>query len=322
MLDGSHFFPKELQQDALKNLKTCHRTSYEHEGITVNAVFATPGASTKTVERFTKILHWMNFVMTLLKSWTVKFDKTQLTVVLLDMDAPRRVPGSSSKFRLNDPRSAAMPSPLHVNGGVTYFRQDHVFVFRREDMLKVLIHELIHFFDLDYKWGLGGDQAVLGTMLMTNSVNANEAFVESLAIAIHVCVFCIATGVKREKVLDVFEQEMQYLLQQALCITVIYIHSIKKTGGRTLIEKSSASAYYVLKTALLMNDKYWTFLEKNRYNIGEVGRFREFVRVCEESIVSGSEFWKALESMYKTSGTCTVGASLSMTSLDVLDDTL
>ena len=298
-LKQSHFFPKELYATAIKTLKHVYVATYETDGINIQFEYVARG-NNDDAERVQKLLHYMNFCILLLKKWS-SAKKDKMRVMILDIDYPRRVPADMN-----------LPTPLHVNGGVTYVNEGDIYVFRREDMLKVLIHELVHYFDLDYKWATKAEQKSLGDMLWSENINANEAFVDSLAVLLNTCLYCIAEG--RNDIQEVFAAEMDHVLRGALCLTLIQIKH-----GRNVQEKSNASSYYILKAALLMNPDYFGFLGKCNYSINDSGRFKEFLGVCERSLQSGNAFWRSLESMWKSSqGTCVPGSSLSMTSLSAL----
>lgn len=67
--------------------------------------------------------------------------------------------------------------PHYINGGFTYLHKDIIFVYRNDEMFKVVLHEVIHhaFYFKDYDMYLGDP------IRSKVNINFNEAIVEFLA---------------------------------------------------------------------------------------------------------------------------------------------
>lgn len=67
--------------------------------------------------------------------------------------------------------------PHYINGGFTYLHRDIIFVYRNDEMFKVVLHEVIHhaFYFKDYEMYLGDP------IRSKVNINFNEAIVEFLA---------------------------------------------------------------------------------------------------------------------------------------------
>lgn len=70
-----------------------------------------------------------------------------------------------------------------VNGGYTKFHNKKMVVWRREDGLKVFIHELIHYFDIDLKFRKYGDvNNYTSNNITKNTDYSFEAFTDFIAL--------------------------------------------------------------------------------------------------------------------------------------------
>ena len=71
-----------------------------------------------------------------------------------------------------------------INSGVCYKYYKWIQIFRSEELLKVLIHELLHYYDLDCNTTDWIDE-LLPIKTPCNSLLLNEAVTESMAIILH-----------------------------------------------------------------------------------------------------------------------------------------
>jgi hypothetical protein len=75
--------------------------------------------------------------------------------------------------------------PININSGSTYPRIN-IFLWRKEELLKVLIHELIHFYGIDYNLFINNKET---DFCIVGEDRNNEAYTESLAILINTFIF-------------------------------------------------------------------------------------------------------------------------------------
>lgn len=143
--------------------------------------------------------------------------------------------------------------PVHVNSGVTFFTPGlgpTIFIFRREEHLKVLTHELIHAFGADAF--MHGSQDVDGLeneiahaiRLDTTKLGFGEAYVDALAIMAYALLASFLTGADPAAVI---RDQRQHVVATAACLLL-------SQGSARFAEQTHAFAYYVCKAALLSND--------------------------------------------------------------------
>lgn len=145
----------------------------------------------------------------------------------------------------------------NVNSGMS--QNDCVCIWRREELYKVLIHELIHYYDLDFsKYDLRSMETYVKKLLNYDGFNAiNETYTEILAINIYyVIISIIKLNNNYEKYLDLINKERLYMHYQISSI-------IKHFGGKNyedlfkikIKQSTSVVAYYIIKGMMFNNNK-------------------------------------------------------------------
>lgn len=150
-------------------------------------------------------------------------------------------------------------SPMNINSGATISLQC-VTVWRKEELEKVLIHELLHYIQLDHELfqnnHLCNDINNMFNIfeLTDNKINENrinESYNESVAAIINMCWKSIKYNLT---VQDIYETEMKFLLYQTSKI----IKYFNGNNGEDLFnininQTSSFLSYIILKMILFYN---------------------------------------------------------------------
>jgi hypothetical protein len=145
-------------------------------------------------------------------------------------------------------------SQYNVNSGSCYPRHS-VEIWRKEETIKVLIHELIHYYELDFNPSYPNyhllKKYLKNIFNVSGKINPFETYTDTLAILLHSYFINENTKISLEKVLL---YEINWSCFQ--CAKIIDIF-----GGTTydslftinIKQKSNILAYYVLKASLLCN---------------------------------------------------------------------
>ena len=174
----------------------------------------------------------------------------------------------------------------HINSGMTTYRiherENHIIVYRKEEWLKVLIHELLHAYRVDIM--AHENKSILKCLFPINSeLNYNEAYTECWAIILHSVLHAYINSKTYNSFRDMFhgniEIELSFSMVQAnKVLHHMYLHynalitehkhdvNISMIRNLYFKEDTNVFSYYVLKCVLLyQSDAFlkWCF-ENNR----------------------------------------------------------
>jgi hypothetical protein len=247
-LDVSAFIDTKILFDIRNTIKTGNKYIFDYEGIHMSITCA--NANIK-LERF--LIFYTCFLVYLFKT---KLNKplTKLDVTIICYSGKKTSPNKN-----NQPLTS-----YHVNSGVTSSSIDYadVLIYRKEEVVKVLTHELIHAFGLDAKFISEKEEAFFNNYfkLSTNntckSVTINESFTDSLACLINTIIY---THLQRPINFDIalqknIKKETIHILNQAekvLLYNGYYLNKDHKLDNKNNIcEHTHVISYYVLKAVV------------------------------------------------------------------------
>ena len=137
-----------------------------------------------------------------------------------------------------------------VNGGYTRFGDKKMVVWRKEDGIKVFIHELIHYFDIDKQFrGYGDINNYTNENVTNNSDLSFEAFTDFIAINFYmVYLSLIANDVSIKLLQCNFCDQYNFSLLQGFKI----IKFSKINDGYKIINTTNVYSYYLLKLYIMI----------------------------------------------------------------------
>jgi hypothetical protein len=156
--------------------------------------------------------------------------------------------------------------PKHINGGFTYVYESeqnntiHIFIVRREEFPKVMLHETLHHSFIDQHTNIHNNPAlrdIVATLKKLCNIHPstlflpNEAIVETMAIIMHSLCISIEYNIDARTVID---KEIQWGHVQAHRV----LEYQKHLNDGLWRETSNAYCYIVIKAILL--DDYNGFL--------------------------------------------------------------
>lgn len=154
-------------------------------------------------------------------------------------------------------------TPYNINGGFTNTNNNDIFIIRREDYTKVIIHELMHHHKLlnMNNW----DSNILNELKRSFNIAdktillPNEAIIELFAVILHTMFLSFEYNIDYYKLLD---KEKEFAIIQ-------YSKLLKKQNNNEWYESTNAYCYIVFKTILLCNIdiflKYFTIPYDTKY---------------------------------------------------------
>jgi hypothetical protein len=166
----------------------------------------------------------------------------------------------------------------NINSGVTLL-DSYIFIWRYEEVYKVLLHELIHYYNIAMK-----DKDIKEDINICfkgrNSIN--EAITESLAIIIYS--YLIAKNKNLNLARKINSELVFNFFQVNKILTFFDLKSIKNlftdTCNRYIVQNTSVVSYFIIKVILLNNfEEYFDFI----LNSPELD-YNKFVKVLNSSL--------------------------------------
>lgn len=257
------------------------------------------------------------------------------------MHAIRPIPTDAALYIIDLPHKKRMPrgylkalNQYNVNSGRTakYPHFAEVHVYRREEMFKVLVHELIHFFEVDHKMFSHAQEHNLATYFGVENVSMriNECFTDTMACLLNVIIYSMFQGaLLKDGSLDKFatllkqnlKGEAIHIMQQAAKVLRHGGYVFNKRGITQKLahtEHTHVISYYVLKACMFLHmDQFLEFLGANKLRLANPDGF---VALLEKNIFNTSntsEFWPALLAIDKKMPSHDTGLRMSV--IDIAD---
>lgn len=307
----SKYFAVSIQDRIQKTMKKESYASFSFDGFDVSFTFIH-----KSTPKYMIEFYLFLFVKVLQGLATVSPLRRHMHMHLIDTPVPKKYSKTSPQLTNKEVNSGVTIKHLDVN-------ECYVYIYRREEMIKVLIHELIHALDIDHS----SLNPHLETQLKqffgvaNNSLFVNETFTDTLACYINTMIYSVFESMCIEQSTPIhrrfkhhLQNETKHILSQARRILDLY-GSFNERGywepREQVHEKTHAVAYYVLKGATFSSLDLWkAYMESQNWQFrSEQG----FLNLLESIVLDRSSvFWKKML-VTKYDGT----TSLRMSSLDI-----
>lgn len=207
----------------------------------------------------------------------------------------------------------------NVNSGFTirdyYKGESKIVIFREEEVIKVLIHELLHSFDLDSKSVRDRYDIRFSKLFEKETeINLNESFTESFACLLNVCLASIYISRKNKVSLSgVFRKVLDHERR--------YILSVGERVGRYNMtnrrEQTNITSYYVLKAINWKKiEDFVDYVIKHNYTIGS---YREYTLYLGAKINENIHEIKEMRFAGESKESMKNDMSIRMSSIDILN---
>jgi hypothetical protein len=212
---------------------------------------------------------------------------------------------------------------IHANTAFTTScsSTNEIYVFRREEWFKVLMHETFHCFGLDFSSSNGDEsnQRILSRFPVLNSttdIRLYETFCEMWAELFHIlfCIFTTSSGkclaFSKSKFYNALHKEQLFSIYQSNKVLQRAGYKYKELFSLSISkkynEKTPAFSYYVIKSIMLWNlDRFmkWCYKYTNRimlqFNQDNIAEYCDLVdeltkrdggykRIAERSMVDNT----------------------------------
>lgn len=236
---NNEFTSENIKEYILNNLKNGYKLEYENNTI----IYYTKNLFLPKI-----IIH----IFKIIKLLKILFNRTDYKQKIIYFETNKK-----KKF----PNKNAILGPNEINSGLTFLVNGDIILYRKEELLKVLIHELIHSNLIDEKIIFSKYNKDFSNLFCVNyKILLNEAFTESFATIINLFYIHIINNFKINMLNTMFELEMKYSNQLCLKILDYYniqnIEDIIKNNNickNIFPQNTNVFSYYFLKNILLIN---------------------------------------------------------------------
>ncbi len=205
--------------------------------------------------------------------------------------------------------------PENINSGSTYSNKK-VFIWRIEEIYKVLIHELIHFYGFDNQIFIEGLSKDTNHCIIGED-RQNEAYTECFAIIIHV--FILSKYLSKD-FFDLFNYEINFSLFQ--CKKIMKFFNIEdfsqlintKECNNPINQKTSVFSYFFIKTCFILNlENSMNFINLNNHD-----NFIDFIdnNLTEKNIDLLNQLFNKIKDENKDDENKFINKTLRMTCLE------
>jgi len=254
----SDFTSSEIKTDILSKLKNGYKIQFENNEI----IYFTNKK---------KVSNLINKIAQIIKSLKILFHRQNISQKLIFFE--------SSKKKMFPNKNKTLGSN-ECNSGVTFLTFEHhkngeITLYRREEILKVLIHELIHSNLIDSHVILSKDSKKINEHFCVKyNILLNETVTETMATILNLFYIGIINKMKPAKINKLFKNEVKYSIYVCSKIMNYYkfentsIFSKKYNECTTYFpQQTNVIAYYLFKPIVFLNYmEYGNLLEKYSLN--------------------------------------------------------
>lgn len=269
-LDDNDFTSKKIQDHIINKLKYGYEITYFNNTI----IYFT----SKKLNSIPRLIKHMIFIIVILKKLFKR--KYSQKLIYFETNKKKQFP---QKNAINLSKQNVL-NPDNVNTAVTFIdlhKNGNIILYRKEEAIKVLIHELIHSNLIDEKLIFTNKNSEFTKLFCTNyKILLNEAFTETMACIINIMIIYIINKSKSKsnvELNDMFINEYNYSNYVCSKIKTYYnidkITNIVKKNSKTkncinyFPQQTNVLSYYFLKNILLKNYFYLgKLLEKYTLN--------------------------------------------------------
>lgn len=315
LTENGKYISSKLKEMINKDVYNCFNMRIVVMGINVDiSIFKLENYPQTKIIMILKIIQYLIFLFKTINK-TYK-DNITIKVVL-----------SPFKKHIEPPQQL---SAFNVNSGFTVRdysgRYANIVIFREEEVMKVLIHELLHAFDLDCKTIIDEDVKFIELFRKQTKININESFTESFACIINVCLASIIRlhNLKKQRttlsLLKIFNELLEKEQKHILTIG----EKVGRYNRNTIREETHITSYYVLKAINWIDiEDFASYILLNGYTIGTCRDYAVYLGKKLDKYSDKIKTLKFKDNQLQMIATRTVTDkninSIRMSSIDILD---
>ena len=264
-------------------------SAYVYDRIPITLDIFHKGESKKTI---LTIFHVINFMIYYCKSLkNTQIDSLTIKLVM-------------SPYKKTLPKMNTAITAHNVNSGFTSRNYGNnnssIVIYRKEEIVKVLIHELLHAFDIDSKISskpYENDLLKLYSFKEVNDgldhINVNESFTDTYACLLNIALVALQSNKNVKYFLEMVHLEQNHIVSVA---EKIMSHiGLNIQNGNTILkmqpkkfeymETTHVISYYILKALNFKNvNGFLSYLIENNYQIGRIATYVDYIYKLSKNI--------------------------------------
>ena len=275
--EDNQFTSEEIKKYIFENLKYCYKFQYENNTI----IFFCK----KNIRKIPKKIYDMFVIIKLLK---ILFKRnSEQKIIYFETDKKKKLPSKNKIL-----------GPNEVNSGLTYLdfhKNGDIILYRKEELLKVLIHELIHSNLIDKELIFSNKSKKINDIICSNyKILLNEGFTETFATIINIFYIHIKLNLDLKYLNIMFQNEINY--SNYITNKIIKFYNIEKIDNiikinnkcsEYFLQETNVISYYLFKNILLNNhlELGKILLNNNKnYQINNENAIIEIINLIESNI--------------------------------------
>ena len=279
-LKDSNFTSDNIKNNIISKLKYCYKIKNDNTEIIYFS-------SKKII--YNKLPIIIEHMLVIIKLLKIVFNRNKYQkIIYFETLQKKKLPKKNNKIL----------GPNEVNSGLTFIHSHEngeIILFRKEEILKVLIHELIHSNSIDRKIIFSSQLKEFNNHFCSNyKILLNEAFTESLATIINLFYINIYCKFNKKNLDKMFSYEIKYL--NYICSKVLFYNKIEKMSDiikdnnnckTKFYQYTNVFSYYILKNILLTQHiQFSKILEKytSDYKINNENAINEIIQLIINNI--------------------------------------
>ena len=267
----THFIPDKIRNYINEKIKYNYIISYDYKNINIKLEYYSVKKINTNI--FKKILYRIIFMMYI--------TNTFINVNMIIYETPFK-----KYMNCHNNKVCNNLNTNNVNSGLSYY--NNIIIFRKEELLKLVLHEMIHILDVDIKNENIKDKEKITDLYCVNNTNLliNESYVETWATIINV--FLILYEKKTIKY-DLFHKylkdELTFGLYQSSKLCKYYninkfesLHKINNKCDKYLSDDVNVFSYHILKTINLNNiQNFIRIFRDKEYIITKTYNYKKYI---------------------------------------------
>ena len=260
----------DKMKDKIRSLKRINTIQYKFKDTKVNLFLYNNRLSKKLIN---ELLDLINFSIILFDS--IHKPRENIKIYFLQTYEKKQINIEKDNQLIGD----------NINTGYTQsfsdMNEDFIVIYRMEEFKKVLVHELIHLYNLHGFVG-SSNLKISNTIRSTNHrFSIFETYTETLAVLIYTYYYSKKNNDNFEKLLN---KQLEFsFLQSAKILYNQKIYNINDLGKKEIKETTNASSYFILKCAILNNLKLFKNVFNEKLGISLVNT--EEIKLFDENLI-------------------------------------